>query len=355
MASKLTVDIGKLTHNARVLRGICDEHGVEIHAVTKVIGSAPAVVSALIETGISTVGDSRIENLEKLDGLGCDRLLIRSPLMSEADRVVRTADISVNTEIAALRALEDACARQGVDQHRVLLMCDLGDLREGFVDHDELMQAAQYVCESEHLVLEGIGANLNCLSFIIPDAEKMQELADLAQQVRERFGVEHLTVSGGNSSSIKMMLEEGLGEGVNSLRLGECLFLGRERCGYDYLEGMYNDAFVFHAEVIECKEKPSKPWGTSGVDSYGRKHEFEDIGPRVRALVAFGHQDCDAEVMWPLDEGIRVVDSSSDHTVLDVTDANGTYEVGDTIAFRCGYHAIARAFCSPYVQVEFLR
>ena len=102
------------------------------------------------------------------------------------------------------------------------------------------------------------------------------------------------------------------------------------------------------------KEKPSKPWGRSGVDSYGRAHSFEDKGQRMRAILAFGHQDCDTEVLWPLDKGISVIDSSSDYTVVDVTESSTTYGVGDLIEFRCGYHAVARAFANPYIEKVFL-
>lgn len=357
MYPKLVVDMGKIAANVRAVVGLCAGHGVEVCGVTKGVCGEPRLARAFADNGVSAIGDSRLADLERLqgvEGLEVPKLLLRTPSPEEADDVVRLADASVETELATLQALDGACERAGGKRHGVLLMCDLGDLREGFLGRDSLLEAARFVARSRHLDAIGVGANLNCLSFILPDTCKMEELVSLARAVEDATGSQGLVVSGGNSSTLKLLMSGGLPEGVNQLRLGESLLLGRERAGYSYLPGTRNDAFVFQARVVEVKDKPSKPWGTSGVDSYGRAHKFEDRGMRRHAIVAFGHQDTEAEVMWPLDSGVEIVDSSSDHTVLDVSDASRRYAVGDVVEFRCGYHAVARAFASPYVQKEFV-
>lgn len=353
MYPRLLIDTDKIRENAKTITALCARHGVHVCGVTKVAGGDARIAQALVDGGVEMLGDSRLQDLERLQDIDCPKMLIRAPQLSDVNDTVRLADISVNTELATLEALEAACTRTGTDRHGIMLMADLGDLREGFVDEDELLEAAAFVEGSTHLYLHGVGANLNCLSFILPDAEKMEQLAALGAHLEERCG-HAIEVSGGNSTNLHLLMTEGMPHGVNALRLGEALLFGRERATYTYLPGTYNDAFILQTTIVELKDKPSKPWGTAGTDSYGNYHSFPDRGVRRRAIVAFGHQDSEAEVMWPVDDGIEIVDSSSDHTVLDLTDAHRHYEVGDVVEFRCGYHAVARSFISPYVEKVFV-
>lgn len=353
MYPKLLIDLEKIKENARAVTSLCSAHGVRVWGVTKVVGGNARIAQALVDGGVTALGDSRLQDLALLQDIAVPKMLIRSPQLCDADDVVKLADISVNTELPVTAALDAACERQGVEQHGIMLMCDLGDLREGFVSVDELMAAVEAVEASKHLYVHGIGANLNCLSFILPDEQKMEELIGLAAAVERRTG-RTLEVSGGNSSNLRLLMDGQMPTGINALRLGESLLFGRERAAYTYVPGTFNDAFIFQAAIIELKDKPSMPWGTAGADSYGNYHTFADRGIRRRAIVAFGHQDAEAEVMWPTDEGIEIVDSASDHTVLDITDAKGAYQIGDVVEFRCGYHAVGRAFMSPYVENVFL-
>ncbi|MGN0073285.1 MAG: alanine/ornithine racemase family PLP-dependent enzyme [Coriobacteriales bacterium] len=351
MYPKLYVDTAKITQNVRTVAGLCAQHGLKVVGVSKCVTASPAVARAFVEGGVSAIGDSRIENLMRIQELPVEKWLIRTPSPADAERIVRYADLSLNSEQATLRALDAAAGRQG-RVHRAVLMYDLGDLREGFVSRSELMEAAQLCMELPNMQLAGVGANLNCLSFVQPDRAKMEELADVAREMRERWelGEDEFIVTGGNSASLHMMMTEGLPAGITDLRLGESLLIGKERACYSYLPGTSRDAFVIETEVVESKLKPSMPWGTIGPDSYGRVHSFEDSGPMQRAIVTGGNQDFDVEVMQPLDPRVRVVASSCDHTVLDVTACAQDYPVGATVRLECGYHAILRAFTSPYVE-----
>lgn len=354
MYPKLLIDTEKISHNVKVVVNACRMHGVEVCGVTKALCGDERIARIFADGGVSCLGDSRIVNLSRYKEISLPKMLIRCPQLSEVDDVVSTADVSVNTELDTLKLLDEACLRNRIDRHGVLIMVDLGDLREGVLEEGEFRHLLDYIASSNCLYLYGIGANLNCLSFILPDSGKMTELLHFAAIAKEVVGSSSLVVSGGNSSNLNLVLSGDSPEGVNSLRLGESLLFGRERATYQYLPGTTNDAFILQTSVVEVKEKPSKPWGRSGVDSYGRAHSFEDKGQRMRAILAFGHQDCDTEVLWPLDKGVSVIDSSSDYTVVDVTESSITYGVGDLVEFRCGYHAVARAFANPYIEKVFL-
>lgn len=350
MYPKLHVDTAKVAANVRTIVALCAEHGLDVVGVSKCVTADPAVAAAFVEGGVSAIGDSRVENLMRIADLPVEKWLIRTPAPSDADRIVRYADLSLNSEETTLRALDAAAGRQG-RVHKVILMYDLGDLREGYARRGELMDAAALCMELPHLQLAGIGANLNCLSFVQPDRAKMEELADAARELRERYNLgDDFIVSGGNSASLHQMLSGEMPAGITGLRLGESLLVGKERACYRYLPGTSRDAFVIETEVVESKLKPSLPWGTIGPDSYGVVHSFEDCGPQQRAIVTGGNQDFDVEVMEPLDPRIRIVGSSCDHTVLDITACADDYPVGSTVRLVCGYHAILRAFTSAYVE-----
>lgn len=348
MYPRVTVDLDKLAHNTRSIIKLCGKYGIEILGVTKVFTGDPEIASVLVENGIRMIGDSRLDNIERYQDLDCEKWLIRMPGISDAERCVKLCDVSLNSEIETLRELNREASRLE-KKHKVVLMVDLGDLREGCFEEEELARCAEYVKGAEGLELYGLGTNLTCFSFVQPDNEKLTRLAELAEKYEAKT-----YVSGGNSATVQLMLEGGIPEGVNSLRLGESVLFGRERAGFTYLPDMYNDAFCVEAEVIECKSKPSMPIGTIGCNSYGVRPEFEDKGIRKRAICAMGRQDIDAETMWPVDEGIEIIGASSDHFVIDVTDIDREVRSGDIIRFRLGYFAVMRAFTSHYVRKHYI-
>ena len=180
--------------------------------------------------------------------------------------------------------------------------------------------------------------------------QKLTQLANIGEQVSEAIGRKISIVSGGNSAAVDLMLRGGIPEGVNNLRLGESLLFGKERAKYQYLPGTHRDVFTIQCEIVELKEKPSLPWGTVGVDSYGRKPVFTDRGEkRLKAVCALGKQDFDPETTVPADPGIILLGASSDHLMLDLTDAAGTYRLGDPVTLQLGYFSTMRAFTSAYV------
>ena len=112
---------------------------------------------------------------------------------------------------------------------------------------------------------------------------------------------------------------------------------GKERAKYCFLPGTYHDVFTLECEIVELKQKPSMPWGEIGVDSYGNRPSFVDIGIRKKAVCALGKQDFDVETSRAIDSGIKILGASSDHLMLDVTDSESEYHVGDVVALELGY------------------
>lgn len=354
MYPRVIVNLEHLRHNVRTVRELCAQNGIRITGVTKVFRADPKIAQAYVDGGLTMLGDSRVANLKRLEGLEAEKWLIRPPMLSEVADLVRYGDVSLNSEWEVICAINEQAGLQG-KVHKVVLMADLGDIREGFVDYDELLDVAVKTDALPHVELYGLGVNLTCFSFIQSDTEKLTQLAELARKAGELVGRELPVVSGGNSATIDLMLRGGIPKGVNALRLGESLLFGKERARYRYLPNTHRDVFTLECQIVELKEKPSLPWGTVGVDSYGNSPTFVDYGPkRMKAVCALGKQDFDPETTTVLDPGIKMLGASSDHLMLDVTDSEKEYRVGDVVRLQLGYFSTMRAFTSDYVEKVYL-
>lgn len=348
---RLEVRLDLLRANAAVLVGRLAPIGIRVTGVTKATVGSPEVAAALLAGGVAGIGESRIENVEALRAAGVTApiTLIRSPMLSQVDRVVRSADISLNSERAVLAALSDAAGREQRD-HGVLLMVELGDLREGVLPSD-LEPLARLVVALPHLVLRGIGTNLACQSGVAPDRHNMAVLSALADELATSLGTDLEVVSGGNSANLDWALGRPDVGRINDLRLGEAILLGCEPLRRRPVAGLRTDAFELVAEVIEAQAKPSRAWGTVREAAFGPTLEAEDRGASTRVIVAVGRQDV-APTGLHVPDGWALLGASSDHLVLDPGPDRPV--VGSEVRFGVGYDALLAAMTSPFVTKRYL-
>ncbi|MBE0416216.1 MAG: alanine/ornithine racemase family PLP-dependent enzyme [Coriobacteriia bacterium] len=347
----VTVDLAKITGNAqRVSRYLpC----VEIVAVTKVTCGTPEVATAMLAGGAVALGESRLENIERLRGAGLDvpLWLLRATPPALAADTVRLADVSLASEVVSVEALDRAAGAAGL-RHQILAMVDLGDLREGMLPA-ELPEFLDHVTALRHVDLIGIGTSVTCYGGVVPDEANLGELARLAHVTAERLG-RPMLVSGGMSSSIDAALAGHLPASVDNLRIGESILLGVSTVTREPHPGLHTDAITLTAPVIECKVKPSAPIGTIAQDAFGGTPVFQDRGERRRAICAIGRQDAPPTGLRPVDPRVEVLGASSDHLILDVHDLPEVPAIGDAIAFVPNYAATLALFTSPYVDKVFI-
>ena len=348
---KIQISRDKIKQNVLTLVEMARDQAIKVAGVTKVFCAYPEIVEAYVEGGVSFLADSRIENLKKMQHIDIEKIMLRLPMISEAEDTVKYADISLNSEVATIRALSRAAIKMG-KEHKIILMVDLGDLREGYYNEEDLMKAAEEVLLLEGVELVGIGTNMTCYGAVIPKPENFDRLAELKNKIEEKYSIELDIVSGGNSSSVYLLEEHDLP--INNLRLGESLVLGGETAYGKRIEGTANDAFVLQAEIIELKEKPSLPTGEIGRDAFGKEPSFIDRGIRKRAICAIGQQDVDKDSLKPRDEDIIILGASSDHLILDVSDSENLYKVGDIVDFTLDYGGILSTMTSEYVKKEII-
>ena len=356
---KLVVDLKKLQHNIDRVLVNCQDQGVEVAGVIKGCSGLSECANLMAQEGCRFIASSRLEQIEAARNYGvqADFMLIRVPMLSEVADVVRLTEISLNSESKVLRSLNHQAGLQD-KRHKVILMVDLGDLREGFWDRDELMEAALCVENNMHnLELAGVGTNLGCYGGIDATVEKLNELVECAEAIEEKIGRELEFVAGGSTTSYARILEKNMPRRINLLRIGEAMLLARDLqdfWGCD-MSDMHRDVFTLQAEVIEAREKPSYPVGKIMYDAFERKPEFEDRGIRRRALIALGRADfAFPDMLIPRDKNIQILGASSDHTILDVQDCQREYKVGDIIEFDLCYSTIVYATNSPNVDIVYI-
>ena len=348
---RLEIELKKIGHNVKELRDLFGYKGISITAVTKAVLGSPEIANTLVEGGINSIGDSRIANISKMRkaGIVAQFILIRTPMVSEAEDVVRYADISLNSEISVMKQLSKYAVEQGKN-HKVVLMVEMGDLREGIMPSDLEKTVEETIC-LENISLVGIGTNLACYGGIKPNDEKMQRLSSIANDIQNRYGIKLEIVSGGNSANYEwFMTTDDIGL-INNLRIGEAILLGCETLHRREIPNLYTDAFTLIGEVIELKIKPSVPYGEVCQDTFGNVPKFEDKGYIKRAILGIGRQDVDTTGIKPRMD-VEVLGSSSDHLILNIKDSD--LKVGDEIGFDVNYSALVRAMTSPYVQKMYL-
>ena len=341
---RIEVDLELIGQNTEELVRRTATRGVSVTAITKAMLGLPALGRVFLAAGAVALGDSRVENIERLRAGGIDApiVLIRSALVSEVERVVAVADTSCATEVEIIELLAAAAVR--ADRvHGIVLMVELGDLREGIMPAD-LPDAIARCLALPNIEVRGIGTNLACRNGVVPDDRNMGELSDLTAQLEEQFGIALGVVSGGNSSSLDWLSStEHVGR-IDNLRLGEALLLGRDPLHRVPIAGLHQGAATIFAEVIESKDKPRQAWGdranstfTSPVDATALD---DDHG--WHSLLAIGHQDTDPLDLEP-PPGSRIIGASSDHLVIA---SEHRLALGSEVAFRPGYSALARAMSS---------
>lgn len=346
----LCIDLDKIEHNTRTIVGLCNKHGIDVAGVTKATCGNPDVAKAMLRGGVTAIADSRMENFHRLRRSEVDALflLLRVPPLSGVNEVVENVDISLNSELTVLEGLSGAAQCTG-RLHDVMLMVDLGDLREG-IWPDDLIPLAKQAAKLPGIRIKGLGTNLACFGGVMPSEANMNRLVELATEIEQCCHLQLQWISGINSSGLELIASGGMPERINHARIGEAILLGRETTLRKPWPETYQDAFKLQAEVIELKKKPSLPIGGRREDAFGQHPQFEDRGDRLRALLNIGREDIDIDGIIPDAPNLLVIGASSGYLVVDVTTVKQCVQVGTILTFSVNYSALLSAMTSEYVK-----
>ena len=360
---QLVIDKGKLAHNIKEVTARCAEKGISVAGVIKGMNGLPELIKVYAASDVSMIASSRIEQLRDAVEIGeadpvlkKPTLMIRIPMLSEVPEIVKYCDYSLESEEEVLRALSDEALSQG-KRHKVILMAEMGDLREGFVGDDLVKAALMVENELDGLYLAGVGMNVGCYGSILPTKEKLEEFVARAEQVEAAIGRKLDIISGGATSSLMRVLDDNIPERINHLRIGEAILLARDLplfygCDLSFLS---QDIFRLEMEIVELKNKPTYPSGTIGRDAFGHEPEYIDRGNRMHAILAGGKVDYGSEdEIFPIDSGIKIIGASSDHTLLDVEDSEKELKVGDILTFEIDYASMVFVTASRNINIKYI-
>ncbi|WP_282085175.1 alanine racemase [Aquimarina algiphila] len=343
---RIDINLNKIAHNAKALSSLFQSKGISIIAVTKGICAHPQIANVLVKSGVKILADSRIANIKKMRDakVKATFLLIRTPMISQAESVVLETDMSLNSELSVIKKLSEFAILHG-KIHKIIIMVELGDLREGIVP-SQLENTIKKVLTLKGIELKGIGTNLACFSGVKPTTEKMDMLSTIAVSIEKKFHIKLSIISGGNSANYNWFSTTKDVGRINNLRLGESIFLGYEPLTGKPIPKLYQDAFMLVAEVIELKNKSSVPNGEIGLDSFGNKPKFKDQGMIRRAILAMGVQDVMVTGLTPkLD--IEILGAGGDHIIINAKKED--LKVGSDVSFTLKYGALVTAMNSSYI------
>ncbi len=334
----ITINLNKLKYNIQHTLDLCKAKSINLAPVVKSICSDQPIIDCFNQADVSIIADSRLDNFAKMDTTK-ERFLIRPGFVGEAPDIVKHCDTSLQTDLKTIMALDKEAAKANVT-HNIILLVDLGDLRDGilYTEQDTLLSCAAFVHTSENLKLTGIATNYNCFLGYLPDEKNMQELVNLHKLIMPFYDTPNPVISGGNSSSVSMLLsdERCFPEEFNQLRMGEAIMLGRDPSHNTFIPGYETDVFTLHVPIIEVYEKKT-PSG--------------DI--MRRGILAIGKQDLQLDHIIPRDNRVKVLGGCSDECVVDLTDAP-EFKSGDELTFHLEYGALMTAFAGSFINKQYI-
>lgn len=349
----LELNQSALRHNFDVLDAYFKRHSVSWGIVTKILCGTKVFLKELNQLNPDLYLDSRLSNLARIKSLNpnVQTAYIKPPAKRILTKLLEVADISFNTQFDTLIVLNEL-SRQRNQTHKVVIMIELGELREG-VMRENAMNFFTKVFELEFIRVIGLGTNLNCMNGILPTHDKLYQLVLIKQLIESKFNRSLPILSGGTSVVLPLIEKQLVPKGINHFRIGETLFFGNDLLSGGQFLNLREDVFTLRAEVIEVLYKPTVPSGERGMNLMGEINasEEDDFSTyRWRVLLDLGVLDIDPSNLIPEDSGFRIDGASSDILALDL-DPNATVpKVGDLIGFKVNYMGALRLMGSYYIE-----
>lgn len=352
----LTLNRKKLQENYTFISNLFKSRNIQWGVVSKLLCGNTIYIKELLALGVTEIHDSRISNLKKIKSLdpSIQTVYIKPPAKRSIEKIVTYADVSFNTEVYTIKLLNDEAKKQN-KIHKIIIMIEMGDLREGVMGED-LIAFYEDVLQLKNIEIRGIGTNLNCLSGVMPTQDKLIQLSLYKQLIETKFNIVIPWVSGGTSVAIPLILKNARPLAVNHFRVGEALFFGKDLFTGKTIKGMHHDVFKMFAEIIEITEKPNIPDGELGENVAGNSFSMENIddlsGTSLRAILDIGLLDMQPQYLELEDKKVQIIDASSDMLVVDITHSKTKYKVGNVISFNLKYMGALSLLNSDYIEKQ---
>lgn len=363
--AELIINENNIKTNILKLSDYFKRHNKKWSLITKVFSGDQTFLKHILTDeiieNISSIGDSRLTSLRNLKAVnpGMRTIYIKPPAEMYAEEVVKYADISLNSTFSTIKALNNAAMKQN-KVHQIIIMIELGELREG-VNRSDIMDFYEKVFKMSNIEVIGIGSNLGCMYGVEPTYDKLLQLTLFKELISAKFNRPLELISGGSSITLPLIETETVPRDINHFRIGEAVFFGISP--YDNLpfRDLSTDTFEFHANIIELEEKAIIPDGVINDANIGHTIDIDEskAGDKTyKAILDFGMLDVDKEDLIALDQSIKFVGITSDMMVVDIgnnktNSGKQRYQVGDKMKFKPNYMAVARLLNSKFIDLKF--
>jgi predicted amino acid racemase len=363
--AELIIHSKKIKENITYLSDYFDRKNIEWSLVTKVFSGDKEflknVLTDEVIEKINSVGDSRLTSLKNLKEINpkMKTIYIKPPAKIYAEEVVNYADISLNSSLSTIKALNEAALKAN-KIHEIIIMVELGELREG-IHRSDIMSFYEKVFNLSNIEVIGIGSNLGCMYGVEPTYDKLLQLSLYKELISARFNKELKLLSGGTSITLPLIENETIPKDINHFRIGEAAFFGVSPLKNERFKELHTDTFEFNANIIELEEKKIVPDGIISDANIGHTASYsdDDIGESsYKAILDFGLLDVDKKDITVIDKDLTFVGITSDMLVVDIgtnksPDGKKKYNVGDKIKFIPNYMAVARLLNSKFIAKKF--
>ncbi|MFD2244879.1 alanine racemase [Pontibacter ruber] len=345
----------RLRHNYNHLNSVFEEKSIHWGIVTKLLCGEELFLKEVLSLGIKEIHDSRVTNLKIIKSLAPDvqTVYIKPAPKQSIPEIIEFADVSFQTEIDIIRLLSEEAERQH-KVHKIIIMIEMGDLREGVMG-DDLVDFYEQVFELPGISVIGLGANFNCLHGVMPTQDKLIQLSLYKQVIKARFNIEIPWVSGGTSVTIPLLFTHQMPKGINHFRIGEALYFGLNLFTGETLDGMDPNVFEFSAEIIELNEKPMIPTGMLAANPSGESFEIDESlygKTSHRAILDVGLLDINPKYLIPQDSSLNIIGASSDMLIVELGANEQNYKVGNELKFNLRYMGALSILNSRYISKE---
>jgi len=349
----ITLNRAKLRENFEFLKKTFTDNDVTWGVVSKILCGNRLFLQELIDLGVKEVHDSRISNLAMVKSLNPDiqTVYIKPVSKRNVGKMVQFADVSLNSEFETIKWISQEAVEQG-KKHKVIIMVETGDLREGVMG-EQLVEFYSQIFQLPSIEVIGLGTNLNCLNGVMPSTDKLIQLSLYKQIIELKFNKKIPWVSAGTSVTIPLMLTQQLPKGINHFRIGETLYFGVDLFEERMIDGMNGDVFELYAEIIEMQEKPLLPVGNLAPNPQGDTAEIDESlygQSSFRAIIDIGLLDVDPKYLIPSDDKYEILGGSSDMLIINLGKNPNNYKVGDTLNFDLKYMGALSLLNSNYID-----
>jgi len=342
----------RLQHNYTYLKNLFHENEIEWGVVSKLFCGSPVFLKELYNLGFREMHDTRISNLKTIKSIdpAIQTVYIKPPAKRSRSSIVKYADVSFNTDLQTIKWLSEEAVKQN-KVHKVIIMIEMGDLREGVMG-DHLMDFYEQVFQLPNIEIIGLGTNFNCLNGIMPNKDKLIQLCLYKQLIELKFNKSIKWISGGTSVTLSLLLKHQIPKEVNHFRIGEALFFANDLFTGEVFEGMKDNILKLYAEIIEVYEKPLVPSGDQIENVAGIVPVYPegDYGKTsVRAIIDVGLLDINPKYITPDDDSIEIIEASSDMLVINLKQNPKGYKTGDLVSFSLKYMGALGLMNSDYI------